>query len=239
MPDPGRAERIKAMRAKDAQLHEVLDQVRRTTQELRDRLHYEKSSKELNETCQETLRLLPDLVNQRIAVIESCFLANYALQRECETLQDELDRLEDRPPCPDPLDALGPEMLAQLSADQVTGLRFVSALGREPAPPAPESTDAYEKAQAYVEDFETKLRDLEKCDALFEVAEVRIRRGWAPADDVATRRVEFRKYTQQMEAGLQQLRDFLRSSLERHGDLHAKRRTVREALQRRRADHRQ
>jgi len=218
------------MRLNEQRLREIMERALAAGKDLSDHVHYDKLGQETGLRSEALLHEFPELLDKRMDALGPCSLANHQLQRECETLQDELDRREGRPPRPDPMEVLAP-VLAQMPADQVAALRFVNALSQEPAPPAPDATEVFEKAKDYVRSLDEKLADIRKHSAaLGEVAREKVRRGWMPQSEIDSREPLLEKNFRVIDAAIQVCRDFLRTAIDEHQKLIRRREDLRAAL---------
>jgi hypothetical protein len=218
------------MREKESGVRESLERTMRLTRELIDRMHYDSLSKECVERFEALKEEFIELVEQRVDILGLCLTANDDLQRECETLQDQLDAREGRLPRPDPMEVLEP-LMGHLPKEQVAALRFVSAYNRMPAPPAPERSDAFDKAKAYLDSLEAKLLGFRReMDTMLDIADERVKRGLTSTEAIEPHRAAAEPHLLQIEKVLEPLRSCFRSSLTGHEALQQRRQELRRAL---------
>lgn len=234
--DPTRAERVQAMLQSERQLRETLDRVLKMGKELGDHMHYDRLGTDVETRAKELLKEITDLIeHERVKVLEQCFTANYDLRRECESLGDELDKLEGRAARPDPLE--GEEsLLAQLPPKQAAALRLVAAQSRLPAPPAPEATDAFERGKDFLERLTARVSELRRETAtLLEVTEEKVRRGWAARSEVDSRKPDRERFLSQIEAAVPPVREFVETALAEYHLQLQRRARLRQAIARHRS----
>lgn len=219
------------MLEKERALREMLERTLKAAKDLSDRLHYAKLSETAAGRTQEFLdRLIALFQQDRIEALGQCLFANHQIRQECERLQDELDAREGRPTCPDPLAQVEP-VLATLPPKQASALRMLTMLAAS-APPAPETTDAFEKARIFIGEVETTLADLRNEAALLvEVGEEKARRGWVDTTALDHDRTTIERIITQADAALAASRQFLDTSLAEYDALSRGRLALRQALQ--------
>jgi len=230
-PDPARAARIQAMRQSEHKMRAAIEPALRAAKELGDRMHYDKLYSETHARLQEQLEEIKTLIGPEcLKMLAPCFLAGHELRRECETLQRKLDRLEGRPPKPDILDAVDP-ILAQCSPEHAAALRGVLLDASSPAPPAPETTDAFDNARAFVERLTTRVDDARRDTAmLFEIAAEKVRRGWVAQSEIESCQPASQTFFAGIEGPVTMIRTSFESSLADYDSLQERRRQLRQAL---------
>lgn len=231
-PDPARAARIQAMRQGELKMRAAVEPALKAAKELGDRMHYHKLSTESQARAQGHIEAITALIDERLVALTPCFLATHELRRECETLQRDLDALDGHPPKPDILDAAEP-LLAQCSPEQAAALRGVLLDASLPAPPAPETTDAFDVARTYVERL-TATRDevRRETDMLFEIAAEKVRRGWMPQAEIDSRRPPSEAFLADTEKCVAVIRSSFESALADYASLQERRCQLRQALRR-------
>jgi len=218
------------MREKDRALREAVDRTLKATKDLSHRSYYAKLSETAAARTQELLGRLKDLIQRdRIEAHGQCLFANHQISEECDRLQDELDRREGRPTRPDPLTQAEP-VLATLDPKQASAIRFLAML--QASTPAPETTDAFEKARIFIDETQTTTADLRReAGLLVDVAEEKGRRGWADTKAIDRDRTELTGLLAKVDAAVAESRDRLQSDLTEYEALSRRRLALRQALQ--------
>jgi hypothetical protein len=228
--DLARAARIQSMREKDRALREAVEKTLKATKDLSDRGYYARLSETAGDRTEKLLGRLKDVLERdRIEAHGQCIFANHQISQECDRLQDELDRREGRPTHPDPLTQVEP-VLAGLDPKQASAIRFVAML--QASATAPETTDAFEKASAFIDEFETIAADLRReAGLLVELGEEKERRGWADAKDIDRYRTELTGFLAKVDAAVAESRDRLQRDRTEYEALSRRRLALRQALQ--------
>lgn len=229
--DPERPQRIQSMLESERQMRDGLEDVLKNGRELGDRAHYHKLGQDTAARVGKLLEEFKELFGQWIEVLGQCCLANHQLQSECEALEDELARLQGRPPRPDPFARFAP-MLDKLPPDQAASLRLVATLGRTPPRPAgPQATEAFDKAKAFVEAMAGRAAEVRReAQTLFEIGEEKVRRGWVQRAEVDSYKATAVASFEKIESPLPGCRKDLESQLAQHESQLKRRQDLRQAL---------
>ena len=231
--DPQRPQRIQSMLESERQMRDSLEAVLKKGRDLGDRAHYHKLGQDTAARVGKLLEEFKELFGQWIEVLGQCFLVNHQLQSECEALEDELARLQGRPPKPDPFARLAP-VLDQLPPDQAAALQLMATLGSiPPKTGGPDTTEAFEKAKASVEAMAAKAAAArQETQAMFEIGEEKVRRGWAQRAEIDSYKATAEESFEKIEAPLPGCRKDIESQLAEHESLLKRRQQLCQALDR-------
>jgi hypothetical protein len=227
--DPARAERIHAMREKEAMLRASVDRLMKTGQDLADRAHYQKLGDERiaagDALCEEIVA--SDKTMREL--LAECFGENLRVEFDSQALETEIAQLQGKP---DPR-ALDESLLQALPREQADALRFAVTLARS-GPPRPEAEiqKTYDRAAAYLDQFR-QLCTKAKAIAL-ETAEIgreKVRRGWSAAADIDPLLDELPKHLERIETGVTNCSAKLEEAIAGRDKALARRRDLTSALE--------
>lgn len=229
--DPERPQRIQSMLESERQMRDGLEDVLKKGRELGDRAHYHKLDQDTAARVGKLLEEFKGLLGQWIDMLGRCCFANHQLRSECAALEDELARLQGRPPKPDPFARAAP-MLDQLPPRQAAALQLMATLGNTPPKTgSPDTTEAFDKAKAFVEAMATKAAEVRReAQVMFEIGEEKVRRSWAERAEIDSYKATAEESFEKIEAPFPGCRKDLESQLAEHESLLERRQQLRQAL---------
>jgi hypothetical protein len=226
--DPARAERIRAMREKEAALRTNLDRLMKTGQDLADRAHYQKLS-------EERLTAGKALCDEFVAsdrpmreLLAECLGENLRVDLDSQALETEIAQLRGKP---DP-HALDESLLQALPREQADALRFTVAFARS-GPPRPETEiqKTYDRATAHLEhirELYTKAKTISL--EMAEIGREKVRRGWCTATNIDPLVDGLYKHYEEIESGIQGYATKLEEAVVGRGKALARRRDLTSTL---------
>jgi len=127
--DPERAERIRAMREREAATRATMDSAYKTARDLADRMHYDRLAKECDERFRALHEEFPKLLERRLELASECFSASCALTQECNDLQKQLALREAQ--LPTPAERVAPDISEKVTAYLAAVDAHVAAMEHE------------------------------------------------------------------------------------------------------------
>jgi hypothetical protein len=212
--DPGRAERIRLMREREANLRASLDKAYKAGRDLTEHAHSDRLLKDRASAASSDSAALSAAILESRELLIQCELENIERARQCERLEAELDSLEGRQP-----KRSVETILEQLPVGEAAEIRsFLQALPSSPGPQVFLSTEAH--LNSMVEQL-AALRI--KAAEAFAIAQERVSRGWMAESEVETRKPEFDKRMDVIETEIRREEALLKDVRERHAGLISKR----------------
>lgn len=226
-PDPERAARIATQRAREAEARGKLESLFKRGAEFTAHLHYDKVGKELSAAAGPVITKLTDLMKGAPDRLGECFVKNYALDRECRSLQKRISGEDDSAQV-----AAMERVLETLPADQANAFRLLRDLEEASPPEATAAIDAtFAKAAATLTEMRELLKQLMTLNTSHhELADEKIQRGWTEASQIEPLKGRTTETIARFDAMVLSFNDVLTSARSRALELLQKRDELRRSL---------
>jgi hypothetical protein len=180
-PDPERAARIAAQRAKEAQVRSNLESLLKQGNELTAHLHYDKVGKELGGAAGPLIAKLTGLLKEAPDRIGECIVKNHALERECRGLRKRISGQDDSTEV-----AAIERVLESLPEKHAIAFRLLTQLEATAPPESSAAVDAaFARAASTLAEMTELLKQLMAVNTSHhELADEKIQRGWVEASEI-------------------------------------------------------